>query len=319
MALTLAVGIVECQFGVCRVKIENDANAAPHPFRNMRRTIFCAIRSCHPALAVLYGVGFPAHSDMGLIVHFIGNPRAAMAGVAVIVVSYGSTMLVRGYNNGAASQQAAAAQQTASASSSDATVRPGFTADGVPIVTGQESSFDMNAFMKDIRSARQLGASSASASAPCAASGEGASAFGFGSSSAVSSSDSYAAAGQPSSEKQQRIHSLFQDHSASSVSMPGPTQQERDRVRGLFQDQHRSDSPVAAAGSSPSNAREAMPIVPAHCYNQDRSLVSIFGGSVTCGNAGIVVPVLIDGDCPVSACILKYGGDGSTFGGPLNF
>jgi hypothetical protein len=56
------------------------------------------------------------------------------------------------------------------------------------------------------------------------------------------------------------------------------------------------------------------------CGRESRSLLGIFGGAVTCGNDGIPTPGLINGDCPITACILRFGGNQTpVFGGPLDF
>jgi hypothetical protein len=59
--------------------------------------------------------------------------------------------------------------------------------------------------------------------------------------------------------------------------------------------------------------------IPAVCVGGDLSFLKIFDGALTCGDKGYVFPLLYNGDCPVSACILQYGEIKNGFGGPLNF
>lgn len=57
---------------------------------------------------------------------------------------------------------------------------------------------------------------------------------------------------------------------------------------------------------------------PGEC-DESRSLLSIFDlGELTTGISGVTFPPhMIDGDCPISAAIIK-GSENTGFGGPLN-
>jgi hypothetical protein len=62
---------------------------------------------------------------------------------------------------------------------------------------------------------------------------------------------------------------------------------------------------VPSAGASASSAGERGLV---HTYADARdcnaSLLNIFGARLSCGDAGFTVPVLLNGDCPISACII---------------
>lgn len=56
------------------------------------------------------------------------------------------------------------------------------------------------------------------------------------------------------------------------------------------------------------------------CGTGKRTLLTIVREALFCGQEPTTVPVLIDGECPISACIIRWRSDGEGgFGGPVGF
>ncbi len=143
----------------------------------------------------------------------------------------------------------------------------------------------------------------------------------------------------------QRIRGLFGDRSSSSTvrtnasvadsvsstgnggsgisgSTDAEVDAERARIRGLFADRDNTTSGTGADGTGTTDGGTSGGIrASGMSCPESRSFLNIFGGAVTCGNDGQTIPIVISGDCPITACILKYRSSTSSpgFAGPIDF
>ncbi len=139
----------------------------------------------------------------------------------------------------------------------------------------------------------------------------------------------------------QRIRALFVDRNTSSartgrnvigsVSLPGngasgtnglidaEVEAERSRIRELLDDRDNTTSGTGGNGTT-GGTNGGINVSGMNCP-ESRSFLNIFDGAVTCGNDGLTIPIVISGDCPITACILRYRNTTSSpgFGGPIDF
>ena len=112
--------------------------------------------------------------------------------------------------------------------------------------------------------------------------------------------------------EKERIQQLFFDQQgverpSDDPSLTEEEQLERERIQRLFEDQGSAYSSVRVSAGGGGTCR------------RDRSLLAIFSEDLLfCGNEGWTFPGLIDGDCPISFCILKTSPNDDFFGQTLN-
>jgi hypothetical protein len=63
--------------------------------------------------------------------------------------------------------------------------------------------------------------------------------------------------------------------------------------------------PGSGSSASSDGIRSEIIHTSADARSCNASLLNIFGARLSCGNAGFTIPILYNGDCPISACILQ--------------